>query len=511
MYDRRLRDIVRYANGERITDFHVPTTVDDYRGLYQAYLSDPDLQDARAHWPFVAVWDNHEFSWNGWQSLQDFGPRQGGPRPAQTRKVAANQAWFEYQPARVAGPGVAPDDRFDPPDVRDAPPGPADQHGLLQGRENLSAIGSLEIFRGLRYGRNVELLLTDNRSFRSEPVMTRREAQPFQAEKVRWFSPADVVAILDAGRTFGGGHPPGTIRFGGAEHPNPRREAPAGSILGARQKAWLEERLRKSPAAWKLWGNSVGALDWRTDLHNLPADLRGLWPGAGYGQLGDDDWSGYRAERAELLELARREGITGLVSIAGDRHAFSAGVLSASLPPEPFVPLAAEFITGSVSAPGLAEAAEYAFAADHPLRALFLHQAAGIRPECAANAALLHGVRSCLALERGGDGALMAERNPEVAPHLAFVDVGGHGYSAVRASSDALEVEFVCIPRPVERSDQTDGGPVLYRITHRVAKWEAGAAPRVERLAATGALPLGTRTPAERLVPASLPGHLDPA
>ena len=28
-----------------------------------------------------------------------------GNVPAQTRKVAANQAWFEYQPARVVQPG----------------------------------------------------------------------------------------------------------------------------------------------------------------------------------------------------------------------------------------------------------------------------------------------------------------------------------------------------------------------------------------------------------------------
>jgi len=94
-YSRKLRDLVRYPDGEKIRDFHVPTTVDDYRVLYRAYLLDPDLQDARARWPFVCMWDNHEFSWKGWQSQQDF----SGVRPAQTRKVAANQAWFEYQPA----------------------------------------------------------------------------------------------------------------------------------------------------------------------------------------------------------------------------------------------------------------------------------------------------------------------------------------------------------------------------------------------------------------------------
>jgi alkaline phosphatase D len=97
MYSRRLRDIVRYKSGEKISDFHIPTTVEDYRSIYRAYLLDPDLQDARARWPFICMWDNHEFSWKGWQSQQNF----SGVRPAQTRKVAAAQAWFEYQPARV--------------------------------------------------------------------------------------------------------------------------------------------------------------------------------------------------------------------------------------------------------------------------------------------------------------------------------------------------------------------------------------------------------------------------
>jgi alkaline phosphatase D len=57
MYDRRLRDIVRYPHGEKISDFHIPTTVEDYRAVYKAYLHDPDLQDARARWPFVSMWE----------------------------------------------------------------------------------------------------------------------------------------------------------------------------------------------------------------------------------------------------------------------------------------------------------------------------------------------------------------------------------------------------------------------------------------------------------------------
>jgi hypothetical protein len=100
-YDRRLRDVARYPDGEKITDFHVPTTVGDYRAVYRGYLRDPDLQDARARWPFICMWDNHEYSWLGYQGIQVFG---SSVRPAQTRKVAANQAWWEYQPARVKKP-----------------------------------------------------------------------------------------------------------------------------------------------------------------------------------------------------------------------------------------------------------------------------------------------------------------------------------------------------------------------------------------------------------------------
>jgi alkaline phosphatase D len=92
MYDRRLRHIVRYEHGEKIGDFHIPTVVGDYRAIYRNYLHDPDLQDARARWPFVPMWDNHEFSWIGWQSLQRFG---GVNHPAQARKLAANQAFFD--------------------------------------------------------------------------------------------------------------------------------------------------------------------------------------------------------------------------------------------------------------------------------------------------------------------------------------------------------------------------------------------------------------------------------
>jgi alkaline phosphatase D len=486
-YGRRLRDVVRYPHGEKIRDFHVPTNVDDYRALYRGYLLDPDLQDARARWPFVCMWDNHEFSWKGWQSQQEF----SGVRPAQNRKVAANQAWFEYQPSRVvkSNPDI---DRFTPPVVHDKPIREFDDHGLGLEPGNLAAINSLKVYRTLRWGRNVELILTDNRSYRSEPVMHRAEATPFQPQQFPFVLSDNVVHVFDAGREFDHGKPPDEISFNGANISNPRKGAAPQSMLGVAQKAWLLEKLRVSSAPWKLWGNSVGMGEWRIDFQNLPADTGAKWPDAGYATFIDDDWSAYRHERSEVLNFIRGKQITGVVALCGDRHAFEAGLISSSLTPKAFEPVIAEFVTGSISAPGLFEAAEYSLPKDHPLRAIYLYQQPGattVQP--AVNFSMMNGVRASLALKRTDDlKRALAERNPQLAPHLSFVDLGGHGYSVVRADSDEMEVEFVCIVRPLERSERADGGPLAYRVVHRVKRWPPEARPRIERVRVDGTLPL---------------------
>src|ERR1700719_2140418 len=70
--------------------------------------------------------------------------------------------------------------------------------------------------------------------------------------------------------------------------------------------------------------------------------------------------------------------------------------------------------------------------------------------------------------------------NPDLSPHVCFVDMGGHGYSVVHASSDAIETEFVCIPRPLERGEGQDGGALRYRARFRARLWENGKTPRLE-------------------------------
>jgi alkaline phosphatase D len=91
---------------------------------------------------------------------------------------------------------------------------------------------------------------------------------------------------------------------------------------------------------------------------------------------------------------------------------------------------------------------------------------------------LKHGVRSCLEYARSFDlKRARAVSNPDLSPHLEFVDMGGHGYATVRLTSDEMRTEFVCIPRPITRSDRPDGGPLRYRVVHTASLWKPGERP----------------------------------
>lgn len=71
-----------------------------------------------------------------------------------------------------------------------------------------------------------------------------------------------------------------------------------------------------------------------------------------------------------------------------------------------------------------------------------------------------------------------------------FADLGGHGYAVVTAKPAELDVEFVCLPRPLERSAGADGGELAYRVAFRVPRWDSRDGPRVIRSSVTGTLPL---------------------
>ena len=476
-YDRTIYEVARIPDALKVSNFYLPTTVEGYRAIYKGYLHDPDLQDARARWPFVCMWDNHEFSWQGWQSILKAGPIE---RPGQTVKVAANQAWFEYIPARVSAPSGSLD-QFGPPPVQNVKVEKFDDDGLGVEPNNLAAINSLKAYRALRYGQHLDLIVTDQHSYRSP--------EPFGAESLNelgdWgdyngMFPDDVLQVLDGGRAFNGGNPPAEIRFQEKAIPNPQKAAPPQSILGAEQKAWLKDRLRQATATWKIWGNSLGTLELRADPENLPEGMtKKPWPAGRFANLGGGDHSSAWIERGEIYDLVRDAKITGFAIVSGDRHAFWAGYAAKSLPPAKFEPVGLSFVGASMSSPGAMESFEHR--KKLPLRPLYLaDRPGGGKPDWTFNMLLKHGVRSCLEYAKSFDlGKARALSNPALAPHVEFIDTGGHGYATVRVSGDEMRTEFVCIPRPVTRSERADGGPLRYRVVHVAKLWRPGERPQL--------------------------------
>ncbi len=491
-YDRTVFDLGKIPDGRKVGNFHVPTTLDGYRMVYRAHIHDPDIQDARARWPFMCIGDNHEFSWQGFQSFIKY----GGPlEPAQELRVAANQAWWEFIPSRVtkaSGPGL---ERFDPPEVHNTPITRFDADGLGDEPNNHAALASMTAYRSLRYGRHIEVIVTDHHSFNVQDPTSLPEAADLSIGDFLGLMPLEAVDILDGGSAYNGGNPPDTIAVGDLTAPNFRKNEPPVTLLGRVQKAWFKRTLAGSDATWKIWGASNGTLDWRVDPQNLPAGLTGRpWPGEGYALGSAGDLGGIHGERAELYDFIRDQGVEGFVTVSGDRHSFWAGYSAKALPPEAFEPVGIVFIGGSISSPGFAESTEHnaGLQAD-PLGALFVAKMPDGGFATTVNLTLKHGVKSALEYVRSGDlAAAHRVSNPDNAPHLEFIDMGGHGYSVVTAGPEAVETEFVCIPRPIQRATTPDGGPIRYRVTHTAQRWRSGERPHLVQRIVEGDVGLAT-------------------
>jgi alkaline phosphatase D len=470
---RKIKNLYKFPQGRKVTNFHLPVTLEDYRTLYRAYLEDPDLQDARARWPFICVWDNHEFAWAGYQS--EYVAGGGYNAPAQNQKVYANQAWWEFIPARVSQPGNPTLEKFIPPVVVDTPMEEFNDDGLSEEPNNLKAINSLKIQRVLHWGRNVDLLLTDNWSFRSPDMST----DDFPVNEYPRVSPQIPSEIMNYGRHYNNDNPPATIRFNGKDIPNPTKDVFAQTFLGRDQKKWFLEQLGGSKARWKIWGHTFGTIELRSDYQNLPGELGSKWPKeAGYAVMD----SRFPRDKDEIFDFISDQKITGFCVVGGDRHAFHAGLTSKSLPPKKFEPIGVEFVVGSISQQTLFEVMDVTMRKDHPMRMLHLIDQPEGKPIPSMNVTPLHGVLSTLKLKETGDmKQARAVRNPDVAPHLKFLDFGGHGYALVTATANELSTEFVCIPIPFERSEGNDGGPLVYRVVHRTRLWKVGEAPKLEQ------------------------------
>ena len=458
----------------------VAESLDDYRELYKVYLLDPDLQDARAAFPFVCIWDDHEFYNDAWQSYHPRGP-------AQQRKMDSNQAWFEYIPAALSRNPASgnPARDFSPAVVSDVELDGFDDNYLSREPNNLAAIGTLSIYRSLRWGRMAELLLVDGRSYRGPRGVDASipGGEFLTSEPV----PASLVETQNAGRTANGGDPPETVTWGGEELPNSRRDSPAGSLLGAEQKQWLTASLRASESRWKVVCNDVPLMRFGFDMSFRD-----------YGSLNDlwwtDAWDGYPLERRELMSFIAQEGITNVVSLTGDRHAHFAGVVYDDFDNDSSRAVLAEFVGSSIcSGPRLKNQGN-STQSDPQLHTRVQFDGSGfgfprtIMPSL--NAWLLFGEEAAARLSETGDElAAMQQAVDAVNPHLQYADTDGVGYVIVRFTTDAASAEFVTVDEPIVHPGE-ESPAVWRRVRFAVPAWPAGEEPALEFVGMDGDAPL---------------------
>lgn len=269
------------------------TTIADYRYLYKKYRTDARLQALHERFAFVAVWDDHEFSDDCWQDRTtydngSYNPTTGGDNLAQTsRRLQASQAWFEFMPADVSY-----------------------THDPVQG------ITNIRIYRELKFGKLMHLVMTDQRLYRSDHLIPEAAPNPLTGQQIgqigaRYMVPETSLAGVEAQKLA-------AAQANGL--PDPLGLV---SVLGGPQRQWFTSTLKASTATWKIWGNETSLLKMGIDGAKLPVP-------AAFKQkfvLNADQWDGYNGERKALMSYLRANSITNVVAVTGDIHAFYAGVV----------------------------------------------------------------------------------------------------------------------------------------------------------------------------------------
>jgi alkaline phosphatase D len=447
--DGSTRAVGRFPDGVGRGTVTFANTVADYRHLYKTFLSDPDLLEVRAKWPFVVTWDDHEFTNDSWQSMANYTDVADIEEPSQKRKLAASQAWWEYTPVHLTGAsgptGVTQDAKdFATAMVSDAAFIAPNADNFVAEPNNAAAIGAMTIYRSLRWGKHVELVMTDERSYRSDHAVPESLAAliPQLFLDPRNFLPFPVVTIFDQGATANGGAPPATV----GPVPNVRRTSPVGTMLGKAQKAWWKATMQGSDATWKLWGNEVPLMRMFIEGDSI---------GLGFDRILDGDaWDGWPTERKELMTFLRTQNVKNVVVLSGDIHAHFAGVIVDDPDSATPVSVATELITAGIASNSLFsfyESASRTLPAN--LRALVTVDATAAPtpgPKFVENLNMLLRYGSVSAGTYAASfniGAALAATDNANA-HIRYVDTNAQGYGYIKVTGAACTAELVTINRP---------------------------------------------------------------
>ena len=440
------------GGGMTATGTNFAKTVEDYRHLYKTFLSDPDLQEARARWPFINTWDDHEFTDDGWQTQANYDRKASLDEPSQTRRVAGSQAWFEYVPAVLSDLGagdVANDARdFKAVEVEDVA-----YTDVIDVSEpnNQKAIHAITIYRNLRWGKHVDLVLTDSRSYRSDHAL----AEDSSVNDLLTFHPRaalskDAVNILDAGKTANNGSPPDMAgRF-----PNTRKDSEPGTMLGAAQKAWWKSTMKASNATWRVWGNPVPLLRVQMDGSAVALISDQLL-------LSPDAWDGYNTERKELMAHLRDNQIYNVVSLSGDHHAHYAGVVFDDYDAATKKPIMVDIVAAGISSASQFEEIAGAFDTSVPealkavaadVRKVIVYDSTPLGGKSKAvvnlNTLLRYGSKAANEAAASNDlDKIEAARDMTVNPHLRYADSASTGYGLASVTASQIGIELITIAR----------------------------------------------------------------
>ena len=144
--------------------YYAARSLDNYRQLYRTYRSDPVLQQIHEKFPLVAIWDDHEFSDDCWQCNGTYFDGLKGEGDIDRRRNC-EQAYFEFMPIdqdSVAGSTSTIGGQV-----------AVTAAELSQGTvDSTTGVGTITqgatIYRSLRFGKHVQLFLTDYRTLRPD-------------------------------------------------------------------------------------------------------------------------------------------------------------------------------------------------------------------------------------------------------------------------------------------------------------------------------------------------------
>lgn len=129
-------------------------SVSNYRELYKTYRSDPMLLRMQELYPVIGIWDDHEYTDDCFGDTATYfnGLNKAVDENNTARRQNAERVWYEYMPVDTTSMETT--------------------GGFTTGPDRIfGGANSTGIYRDLRFGKRLHMVLTDYRSFRPDHLI----------------------------------------------------------------------------------------------------------------------------------------------------------------------------------------------------------------------------------------------------------------------------------------------------------------------------------------------------